>query len=1136
MAINIRDLVKGGSSQPTASTGKLNIRELIEGKPAQVTPLRAPTAPSPVAETVQKATVQGTQKPSAFPSFGLETLVGTAPSVAKGVIQKKPEEAERLVRDIERASVEEPLISGILETGSPQSVTKAIEGITGKRPEITPSAARTAGEAIGTVGQFIGTSLATAPLSGAAAVKTGAQLAKGGKIAQAASKLLGTKVGTEVAKDVIPSLFVNTTTNLRKADELGLEGEERNSFLIQEGIKDALIDVAAVGGISLVGKGFKALKGLKQADEVVENIAKSVDAPVDSVKKAIDDAESLDDVIKNIDEIEVPQVKESLDIRQSVTQGAPIRTPQVGESVAKFKETVSKSDLSSVELKDALKANEALLATTSDQARGELAKDIISKNPAEALALIKQGDAFTSDVESFIGRDLYESLQKEGRFDDALEVVEALSKKFRTAGQQVQAASIWSKTTPEGMVKWAQKTLDDANIKLSADEAKIIDEQMRFINKANSDELAKKLIDQADNAVDKRLLQGLLKNESTQRLQDLNTAKLMQSVVAQVPKTIGQKVSTVQAISHLLNAKTMLRNILGNTTFNIAETASKIGAIPFDRAIALAKGNKTIGSPIASIKPFTEGFKRGKQSLQDILLDTNVLEQGKYDLFRGRTFKNPVLSSLEKALSTGLRVPDEFFKGYTKTASLLDQMQFVDDLGRDVRKLDLNELIERAPAKVLKQAEDEALYATFQDNSLPAQIFTVLKDAANKVGVGKQIRGASGVNTREFGLGDLVIKYTRVPGNLISRGIEYSPIGYLKSLYHMGLFNDLPLTAKVPVDQREAALAFGRAMTGTGLITMGTWLANKGLILSEDKNRTLDAKALDRAEGLGRYKINMSGLRRLIDGEDATPQDGDTLSSYNWNEPLGTALAIGATLNENLDEGEIKPGEITSRTVEEMLDIPTLSIVEKMFYEALSDDPNKAVRVLSVPMTEGVSGFVPGPIRQTAQFVDPTLRVTTGETPIETAKLRLQSSLPGLSKGLEPRIDPLGRPIERTTGLAETFVSPGIITEFQPTDISAKLKQIEDLTGETTQFPARKAPSNVTVNREKIELTPQEKTKYLQISGSRISEEYGKLLQRVEPESLSQGQLEQLVKALEDIKRRAREEAKITIFRERATR
>ena len=60
---------------------------------------------------------------------------------------------------------------------------------------------------------------------------------------------------------------------------------------------------------------------------------------------------------------------------------------------------------------------------------------------------------------------------------------------------------------------------------------------------------------------------------------------------------------------------------------------------------------------------------------------------------------------------------------------------------------------------------------------------------------------------------------------------------------------------------------------------------------------------------------------------------------------------------------------------------------------------------------------------------------------------------------------------------------PGQITKYKQDAVGAELEQLYDSTGAVTVYPNRKAPNYVTINKEKINLTADQKDKYQRTYG-----------------------------------------------------
>ncbi|WP_295857527.1 RNA polymerase sigma factor [uncultured Oscillibacter sp.] len=108
-------------------------------------------------------------------------------------------------------------------------------------------------------------------------------------------------------------------------------------------------------------------------------------------------------------------------------------------------------------------------------------------------------------------------------------------------------------------------------------------------------------------------------------------------------------------------------------------------------------------------------------------------------------------------------------------------------------------------------------YRTFQDDSKASIAIQEIHDVLNLAGIGDSGKTIKGRTVHAFGVGDVVAPFTRVAGNLISRGVEYSPVNAVKGTVEIaeavakavgGGNADLELQSKGVSD-------LARGMTGT---------------------------------------------------------------------------------------------------------------------------------------------------------------------------------------------------------------------------------------------------------------------------------------------------------------------------------
>ena len=558
----------------------------------------------------------------------------------------------------------------------------------------------------------------------------------------------------------------------------------------------------------------------------------------------------------------------------------------------------------------------------------------------------------------------------------------------------------------------------------------------------------------------------------------------------------GARISTFQTISHLLNMRTALRNLTSNQVFDLVDSAANnLATIP-DMVIGAFTGKRTVGvnkSWLSEMK--RAGAKQGAaRNALEVRLDVSPddRQKSKYGTAGRRTNSmaasnafGRILSHLEEVMGYELNTTDEFHKGSVRGETL-------ESLARFVERGDITQ--EQANA----WAEEEALYRSFQDDTLVGNIMGELKTLLNVIGFGDSGKTNSrGRTIHDFGLGDLVVKYTQVPGALIHRGIEYSPLGYAKMLYDLAIAKDsLVRTQRRGEDvtnaQRKLALDIGRATTGSGLITLFAVLAKAGLLRRDDDDKDKNAKAMHAAQGLSGTQLNLTALKRWIEGGDLSLTDGDVLADIGFLEPLDSLMTI-ATLMANDDDLKLTDIGVKSldgvwKAISNTSAMQTISnIISTVQYH---DEENDLPLYFQIPIeiaSDSISGFVPSPVRQLAQATDTTYRDQYRSKALnDQVKAKVMNSIPGLRQQLAPKITPLGEDRKYQKPLLNYLnatLNPGNINVYQGSGVVDELNRVYDETDDAKIWPERNAPYSFTANDEKYTLTPDERTQYQRTRG-----------------------------------------------------
>jgi len=464
-------------------------------------------------------------------------------------------------------------------------------------------------------------------------------------------------------------------------------------------------------------------------------------------------------------------------------------------------------------------------------------------------------------------------------------------------------------------------------------------------------------------------------------------------------------------------------------------------------------------------------------------------------------------SFLERLTGTALKAPDyaAYKRAYNNTigeiATLRAMNQGIKGKGA-IKNMALG-IMKNADDIAHQTARKNGLYNTFQDENMASTAFVTLKRGLN-------------IN-KEFGLGDILIKYPRTPGALLSRGLEYSPLGVIKS----GLTLARPWISKNAEPVRaEVIESLTRAAVGTfGLTGMGYYLANVGIITgSSPKDK--DVTQLEKQSGGGPYRLNWSALKRFVssgfNSSVTGRRPGDKLISYDWMQPLAMAVSAGANIAQNI-KGKKNATEGLGATlagsfegaINTLAEQPLIQGVTR-FVQGYDMGENVTNTAKGIP-----ASFMPTLGKQIAQSTDNTTRLTYDTSPIKESMNMVIAKLPGLSKKLPVAYDTLGKPKEAFQGggnnVFNVFLNPAFVSKYDVTPAAELALRTFADTGETKQFP-RVAAKSFKISGKSYELTPQEYSEFQRIIGEKTQQGFSKMRRTNRPEE----QIKDMVKVLDE--------------------
>lgn len=703
------------------------------------------------------------------------------------------------------------------------------------------------------------------------------------------------------------------------------------------------------------------------------------------------------------------------------------------------------------------------------------------------------------------------------------------------AGSELQARAKWARLaeTPELLYAEAVDLLNSPNVRGLSQEQKarvrqsVADAVTRFKSIDPNDTAS--MIDLIRSLSQTRRTTGLLNNETSRLMntalnnvaQQESGAEFLRNIALSQIQNIAQdyrhvslteRMRTLRALNLLSKPATTLRNLIGNTVFDPLESISNNTGVVFDWLIGQLTGQRTMALDQSW---FSEAKRRGSvdalmRSIVEIGLDADA--EGvvnRYEQGGGRTFRmtgnfiERLLSTWEKINGYMLTSTDEFAKGGVR-AEAQRGLEALQERNANV-----------SDEYIASRADEIARQRTFQNDSMLANATLSLRRALNYI-----------PPVGDIGLGDIMLPFARVPANVATQAINYSPAGIVNGI---GQFARTMWNARrgtlTPEQQAQAATALGRGLTGTAGIAAFAALALKGILNvagSDDK----DEAALDTGEGMSGTQLNLSALMRLMNGESTEWRDGDQLMSIGFLEPINALMATGSMIADSYTEdGTLDKGEMLNATlggvIQSVLDLPAVSSIQELISSwqyAPGDD--YGTRIANAALSYAGSqlpGFVvPNLVAGIASGLDNTVRAPyLGETAEDDLVNQFLADIPGLRENVPARLDSWGN--ERTYSDSDVLnflnstILPGSVTQYHTNDVNQEVRRLG-----ADAMPRSSAPSDFSIDGEKIVLTQEQKDTYQKAYGEAALSSLDGLIESETYQSLSDADKLKVVESVYD--------------------
>lgn len=544
--------------------------------------------------------------------------------------------------------------------------------------------------------------------------------------------------------------------------------------------------------------------------------------------------------------------------------------------------------------------------------------------------------------------------------------------------------------------------------------------------------------------------------------------------------SVTSKIKETRRLGMLSKVSTVMRNLVSNNVFDPIDSIARNMSIPLDMILSKFTGTRSVALDMswlskAKWKGSMDGLAR---ACMEVGLDVNTSGgQGRYENTTNRTFKmsdgvfSKLMSTWEAYEGYTLNATDEFQKGGIEAAvqqnidKLYEKGKIKDDSLRDAGK-------------------QEALYRTYQDETVLSDTAIGIRNALNKAHVG------------DIGLGDVVLPFAQVPSNLGARAIEYSPAGLLVAAHDfVNMIDSASKGEMTAAQQAKAVQGVGRALTGSAMIAIAAAGALRGWINVAGDDDDDDKAKLDKNAGLDGTQLNISAALRDLRGESAEWQAGDKLISIGFLDPINAQLTTGALIADDIREDNLTAGRVLgnsfSGALQSVLDMPVMETFQDIATSyKYSDGETAGEKILDTAAQYAagqVSSLIPNSLRGIAQGLDDTERdAYTSDSYWQQAVDNVKASIPGLRETLPAKTDSWGNVVKNEGGIRNFMnrnINPGNVTTYTPDEVSGELEAISKATGESL-YPDRSAPKSITVDNQKITLSYEQRNAYKTAYGS----------------------------------------------------
>lgn len=667
---------------------------------------------------------------------------------------------------------------------------------------------------------------------------------------------------------------------------------------------------------------------------------------------------------------------------------------------------------------------------------------------------------------------LYNNAVNSGDTQAAMDILRNLVMSQRTAAQATQATRILKTLSPEAQLYAAQRSIDSLQREIT----------QRYGDKAPQLKISEALAEDYMQA-------------ATQQAREAALDKIYQDIGSQLPSSLADRWNAWRYLSMLGNPRTHVRNILGNAFFApVVFAKNRVGAAMEAAAYQISGGKTGRSKAIVGLSKSDRALYRAAfadfGNMENVIMDGQKLSDAarmNKSIREGQVvFKHlKALEAFRKANGRLLDAEDAWFcKRYYANALA----SYAKKNGISAEMIVQNgDGLAAARAYAIREAQR----GTYRDVNAFSQMVT---------GIGNAGRNSKNAFARA---GNLlmqgVLPFKKTPANILARGVEYSPLGFLTSI---AAYAKEVRRSGITADERQAAGiklmdGLSAGLTGTGLMALGFLMAGQGWLRGHGSDDDKERRQ-EEANGHQAYSLEAGGVSVTLD----------------WVAPEALPVFAGANLYEianSMKNGDWENGpqmkdyiKAITQLSDPMVEMSMLSGVADVIQSAAyakNQDESVLAAILKSAAASYVTQALPtlfGQIERVSEdrrytpFIDKTAFLSTD---LQRTVSKASSKILGWDYNQVPYIDAWGREEESGTLLkraGHNFLNPAYTSKIEEGPLEKELMRVYKKTGDGGCFPGR-AETSFKVNGGDRYLNQREYLDYAKKKGQ-WSREYAQAL------------------------------------------